>query len=55
MANMLTRKMGYSAFEWDGVDLAALSSAGLLGLSSEAIGRVEGKVQEVMKEIAHLF
>ncbi len=55
LANMLTRKMGYSSFEWDGGDLAELSSARLLGLSSDAIGRVEEKVKEVIKDIAHLF
>ncbi len=55
LANMLTRKMGYSSFEWDGSDLAELSSARLLGLSSDTIDRVEGKVKEVIKDIAHLF
>ncbi len=55
LANMLTRKMGYSSFEWDGGDLAELSSARLLGPSSDAIGRVEEKVKEVIKDIAHLF
>lgn len=55
LANMLTRKMGYSSFDWDGSDLAELSSARLLGLSSDTIDRVEGKVKEVIKDIAHLF
>jgi putative nucleotidyltransferase with HDIG domain len=55
LANMLTRKMGYSSFEWAGGDLAELSSARLLGLSSDAIGCVEETVKEVIKDIAHLF
>ena len=54
-ANLLTRKMGYSFFEWDGSDLAELPSAGLLGLSTDAIGRVEENVKAVIKDIAHLF
>ena len=32
LANILTRKMGLSSFEWDGKDLAEVSSAQLLGL-----------------------
>ncbi|MFO7708417.1 MAG: HDOD domain-containing protein [Desulfobacterales bacterium] len=55
LANLLTRKLGYSSFEWDGSDLAGLPSAMLLGLSADAIGRVEEKVKEVTKDIAHLF
>lgn len=55
LANMLTRKLGYSFFAWDGGDLAELSSAGLLGLSADTIGGVSEKVEEVIKEIAHLF
>ncbi|MCK7515173.1 MAG: hypothetical protein MZV70_71680 [Desulfobacterales bacterium] len=40
LANMLTRKMGLSSFEWDGQDLAEVPSAQLLGLSrSETLGR----------------
>jgi len=55
LANLLTRKMGLSFFEWDGKDLAEVSSAQLLGLSSEALGQVEGKVKEIIKDVAHLF
>jgi HD-GYP domain-containing protein (c-di-GMP phosphodiesterase class II) len=55
LANRLTRKMGYSSFEWDGADLAEQPSARLLGLSSDTIDRVEEKVKEVIKDIAHLF
>jgi hypothetical protein len=51
---MLTRKMGLSSFEWDGKDLVEVSSAQLLGLS-ETIGRVEEKVKEIIKDVAHLF
>jgi len=52
---MLTRKMGLSFFDWDGKDLAEVSSAQLLGLSSEAIGQIEEKVSEIIKDVAHLF
>jgi HD-GYP domain-containing protein (c-di-GMP phosphodiesterase class II) len=55
LANLLTRKMGLSSFEWDGKDLAEVSSAQLLGLSSDAIGQVEGRVKEIIKDVAHLF
>jgi HD-GYP domain-containing protein (c-di-GMP phosphodiesterase class II) len=55
LANMLTRKMGLSFFEWDGKDLAEVSSAQLLGLSADTIGRVEEKVKEIIKDVAHLF
>ena len=47
--------MGLSFFEWDGKDLIEVSSAQLLGLSSETIGRVEEKVKEIIKDVAHLF
>jgi HD-like signal output (HDOD) protein len=55
LANQLTRKMGFSFFEWDGKDLAELPSAQLLGISSEALQSVEGKVKEIIKDVAHLF
>jgi putative nucleotidyltransferase with HDIG domain len=55
LANLLTRKMGFSFFEWDGKDPAELPSAQLLGLSSEAIQRIEEKVKEIVKDVAHLF
>jgi HD-GYP domain-containing protein (c-di-GMP phosphodiesterase class II) len=55
LANMLTRKMGFSFFEWDERDPAEQLSAQLLGLSSEVIQRVEEKVKEIIKDVAHLF
>jgi HD-GYP domain-containing protein (c-di-GMP phosphodiesterase class II) len=55
LANILTRKMGLSFFEWDGKDLAEVSSAQLLGLSSETIGGIEEKVKGIIKDVAHLF
>lgn len=45
----------FSSGNWDGSDLAELSSASLLRLSADAIGRVEDKVKAVIKDIAHLF
>jgi HD-like signal output (HDOD) protein len=55
LANMLTRKMGLSFFDWDGQDPADLPSATLLGLSADVIQRVDDKVREIVKEAAHLF
>jgi len=55
LANLMTRKMGFSFFEWDGRDPAELPSAQLLGMSSDVIQRVEEKVKEVIKAVAHLF
>jgi len=55
LANLLTRKMGFSFFEWDGRDLAELPSAQLLGLSSDVIQKVEEKVRDIIKDVAHLF
>jgi HD-GYP domain-containing protein (c-di-GMP phosphodiesterase class II) len=55
LANLLTRKMGFSFFEWDGRDPAELPSAQLLGLSSDVIQKVEEKVRDIIKDVAHLF
>ena len=55
LANLLTRKMGFSFFEWDGTDPAEQPSAQLLGLSSEVLQEVEEKVKEIIKDVAHLF
>jgi HD-like signal output (HDOD) protein len=55
LANLLTRKMGFSFFEWDGKDPAGLPSAQLLGLSSDVIQGIEEKVKEIVKDVAHLF
>ncbi|MBI5580150.1 MAG: HDOD domain-containing protein [Deltaproteobacteria bacterium] len=55
LANMLTRKMGLSSFEWDGKNPVEVASAQLLGLSSDTLGRVEEKVKEIIKDVAHLF
>jgi HD-GYP domain-containing protein (c-di-GMP phosphodiesterase class II) len=55
LANQLTRKMGFSFFEWDGKDPAELPSAQLLAMSSAALQGVEEKVKEIVKDVAHLF
>jgi HD-GYP domain-containing protein (c-di-GMP phosphodiesterase class II) len=55
LANLLTRKMGFSFFEWDGKDPAELPSAQLLGVSSEVIQSVEERVREIVKDVSHLF
>lgn len=55
LANLLTRKMGFSFFEWDGKDPAELPSAQLLGLPSGVLQGIEEKVKEIVKDVAHLF
>jgi HD-like signal output (HDOD) protein len=55
LANMLTRKMGLSFFDWDGRDPAEQPSAKLLGISTEAIEAVEQKIKETVKDVSHLF
>jgi HD-like signal output (HDOD) protein len=55
LSNILTRKIGFSFFDWDGKDPIDISSAKLLGMSSESIDRVEKKVKLVIQDVAHLF
>jgi HD-GYP domain-containing protein (c-di-GMP phosphodiesterase class II) len=55
LANMLTRKMGFSFFEWDSSDPADLPSATLLGVTSEMLVKIEGKVKAIIQDVAHLF
>jgi len=55
LANLLARKMGFSFFEWDSKNPAELPSAVLLGISAEVIAKVEAKVKEIIKDVAHLF
>ncbi len=55
LANLITRKMGFSFFEWDQKDPAEISSAVLLAVSAEMISKIEAKVGEIIREVAHLF
>jgi HD-GYP domain-containing protein (c-di-GMP phosphodiesterase class II) len=55
LANMLTRKMGFSFFEWAAGDPVDLQSAQLLTVTAEMIGKIEAKVKEIIKDVAHLF
>jgi HD-GYP domain-containing protein (c-di-GMP phosphodiesterase class II) len=55
LANILSRKMGFSFFEWDGKALAEQPSAVLLGVSPETIEAVEQKIKETIKDVSHLF
>lgn len=55
LANLMTRKMGFSFFEWDQKELAEIPSAVLLGVSSETISKIEAKVSEIIRDVAHLF
>jgi HD-GYP domain-containing protein (c-di-GMP phosphodiesterase class II) len=55
LANLMTRKMGFSFFEWDQKNLAEIPSAELLGVSSEMISKIETRVGEIIRDVAHLF
>lgn len=55
LANLMTRKMGFSFFEWDQKDPAEISSAVLLAVSAEMIAKIEAKVGEIIRDVAHLF
>ena len=55
LANLMTRKMGFSFFEWDQKDPAEIPSAVLLAVSAEMISKIEAKVGEIIRDVAHLF
>jgi len=55
LANRLTRRMGYSFFDPGAEEPAAIVSARLLGVSSEVLEKVEARVREVVRDVAHLF
>jgi HD-GYP domain-containing protein (c-di-GMP phosphodiesterase class II) len=55
LANLMTRRMGFSFFEWDQKDPAEIPSAVLLAVSSEMISKIEAKVGEIIHSVAHLF
>jgi hypothetical protein len=47
--------MGFSFFEWDSSDPAELLSAEILHVTAEMIAKIEDKVQEIIRDVAHLF
>ncbi|HTY93670.1 MAG TPA: HDOD domain-containing protein, partial [Steroidobacteraceae bacterium] len=53
LANIITRKAGFSFFSWD--DPAEIISAQLLGVSPETIVRTEEMIRQVISDLAHLF
>jgi HD-GYP domain-containing protein (c-di-GMP phosphodiesterase class II) len=55
LANLLTRKMGFSFFPWDAGDPAEIPSAQILGVTGEMIAKIEDKVKEIVSDVAHLF
>jgi HD-GYP domain-containing protein (c-di-GMP phosphodiesterase class II) len=55
LANLMTRQMGFSFFEWDQKDPAEVSSAVLLAVSSDMISKIQVKVGEIIRGVAHLF
>jgi HD-like signal output (HDOD) protein len=55
LANLLTRKMGFSFFPWDAGDPAEIASAKILGVTGETIAKIEDKVKEIVSDVAHLF
>jgi len=55
LANMLTRKTGFSPFEYDGRPLSGLESARLLGADEAVIGQVADATGDLMQTIAGIF
>ncbi|UCD77913.1 MAG: HDOD domain-containing protein [Desulfobacterales bacterium] len=54
LANMVTRKIGFSLFE-DEIDLAELESAQILKMEPETIEDIGEKVKQIISDVAHLF
>jgi putative nucleotidyltransferase with HDIG domain len=55
LANMLTRKIGYSLFPDDGLELDALGSAKLLGINSSDLETIGKQVMEIVQNTASAF
>ena len=54
LANMLTRKIGFSLFEEE-IDLAELQSLQILKLEPEEVEGIGEEVKSIIAEVAHLF
>ena len=54
LANMLTRKLGFSLFD-DEVDFAELRSAQILEIAPETIESIGAELKQILKEVAPLF
>jgi HD-GYP domain-containing protein (c-di-GMP phosphodiesterase class II) len=54
LANMLTRRIGFSLFE-DDVDFAELQSATILNIEPEELEGIGEEVKSIISDVAHLF
>ena len=54
LANMLTRKIGFSLFD-DDIDFAELDSVKILKMKPETIEDIGEKIKEIISDVAHLF
>jgi HD-GYP domain-containing protein (c-di-GMP phosphodiesterase class II) len=54
LANMLTRRLGFSLFD-DDVDFAELQSAQLLKITPETIENIGEELNQILQDVAHLF
>lgn len=55
LASILTRKIGFSLFSDEGLDLAAIESAQLLGLDSAALEEICQGIVQRMQETSNIF
>lgn len=54
LANMLTRRLGFSLFE-DDVDFARLQSAQILKIAPETVESIGEELKQIIQDVAHLF
>ena len=54
LANMLTRKIGFSLIE-DDIQVSELNSAKRLAVQSETIDDIGEQVKQIIQNVAHLF
>jgi len=54
LANMLTRKIGFSLIE-DEIDMAGLESAKILKMEPETIDAIVEDIKQIIQDVAHLF
>jgi len=55
LASMITRKIGFSLFSDEGLDLGAIESAQLLGLDGPTLGEVCQGIVQRMQETSNIF
>ena len=54
LANLLTRRLGFSLFE-DEVDFGELQSAQILKIAPETIESIGEELKQILQHVAHLF